>query len=164
LLVKVSNPYRYSTNLDTSGSMQWLEEFQTLIGILQTEPTQDERFYASGLLFQTLIGILQTLFSFFTYFHYNKFQTLIGILQTCLCTLKKQAPWMVSNPYRYSTNGNRNAVYFGESVSNPYRYSTNVLRRLTQKIKIIVSNPYRYSTNHLIQSGIRWLHLRFKPL
>ena len=57
----VSNPYRYSTNSEKLGKVQCLyDEFQTLIGILQT--IQQNRFNPEQEEFQTLIGILQTAF------------------------------------------------------------------------------------------------------
>ena len=77
----VSNPYRYSTNSKPI-TIQELRQFgfQTLIGILQTNPRMD--CFACFSWFQTLIGILQTGRAVITLKERALFQTLIGILQT----------------------------------------------------------------------------------
>ena len=127
--------------------LQDTDEFQTLIGILQT----DESFDELGIFaeFQTLIGILQTrttmqvfsisCYSFkplqvfykqirghTTFLTDELFQTLIGILQTQPDKPDHIFNIEVSNPYRYSTNtAPEIRIYRGVKVSNPYRYSTN---------------------------------------
>ena len=82
-LLHVSNPYRYSTNCITmEENITTLPRFQTLIGILQTHWLENELYHFLYDRFQTLIGILQTTPEVRYTIDYETFQTLIGILQT----------------------------------------------------------------------------------
>ena len=141
LLVKVSNPYRYSTN---SSITTILTDF-----VLVSNPY---RYSTNATEIKNYIGGT------------NEFQTLIGILQTSVC---RRLPLLskVSNPYRYSTNSfNSTSTALTVSVSNPYRYSTNGERCKYNGNNWKVSNPYRYSTNPRISPVVVSVILSFKPL
>ena len=100
--LKVSNPYRYSTNRASSGSAEIIARVSNPYRYSTNE---------KGTNVQEILA---------------QFQTLIGILQTLHRITEYLPSGIVSNPYRYSTNL---SIFECERlwiiVSNPYRYSTN---------------------------------------
>ena len=130
LAAVVSNPYRYSTNLNLiCSSILQLRRFKSL----QVFYKLNLSIFAHLMLFQfqILIGILQTQYRTDCFGSNYKFQILIGILQTRRYYSRCTSYLRVSNPYRYSTNlffYDQHSQHF--KVSNPYRYSTNLSLRM----------------------------------
>ena len=143
--------------------MDNIDEFQSLIGILQTRIYSIQRINVKW--FQSLIGILQTNEGEKNIDLNREFQSLIGILQTITSTLQVTDAKQVSIPHRYSTNWYKYnkeaiAIYKFQSligilqtfspaytfskhnpVSIPHRYSTNEERINRDYIGVACFNP-----------------------
>ena len=143
LAKKVSNPYRYSTNLMSGAFCQ-----------TRSPVSNPYRYSTNNWVVPSGVHRIKS-FKPLQVFYKHVAQTLVERQEECF------KPLQVFYKLIFYHKSNISSV----AVSNPYRYSTNFDHPSNHENFHNVSNPYRYSTNKKISMGSLVVHgTCFKPL